>query len=143
MTLGETTIRPAMVLPGNVADLPARILNFLEGGTVHSGHKEEGSVQVSDVEAMSHVVGEVRQGRRVPLMVSIGDGTSMCNGARGCASRAFSDRHAKAIIIRDLGHQMAANVLLRHHRPARPIRLFDDKEAALDGPLTPQHLATA
>ncbi len=143
MTLGETTIRPAMVLPGNVSDLPARILNFLEGGTVHLGLKEEGSVQFSDVEAMFHAVAEVRQGRGVPLMVSIGDGTSMCNEARACASRAFSDRHATAIIIRDVGHQLAANILLRHHRPARPIRLFDDKETALDGLLTQQHLATA
>jgi len=134
-----------MALPGNVFDLPACTLTFLEGDVVHVYFKEERSVQVSDVEAMFHALGEVRHGRRVLLMVSIGDGTSMSNEARAFASSAFSDRYtaADAIIIRDLGHQLAANVFVRHHRPARPIRLFDDRESALEWLLTQQHLLTA
>ena len=72
-------------------------------------------------------------GRKVFLMVSVGEGTTMSNEARALASSEEASRYiaADAIVVRDFGHQLAANVFVRHHRPPRPIQMFPDKESAL------------
>ena len=66
-------------------------------------------------------------------MVSVGESTTMSNEARAHASSPSSADYiaADAIVVRDFGHQLAANVFVRHHKPGRPIQMFPDKESAL------------
>lgn len=75
-----------------------------------------------------------RKGRKVLLLVSVGEGTTMSNEARAYASSPESNVYvaADAIIVRDFSHQLAANVFVRHHKPTRPIQMFPDKASALD-----------
>jgi hypothetical protein len=47
---------------------------------------------------------------------------------------------ADAIVVRDFGHQLAANVFVRHHRPGRPIQMFPDQDSARAWLLQQHHL---
>lgn len=116
-----------------VVDLEPCTVTFLGGNIVHTHFKKGQLVQSSDVQAMFDVVAAGMQGQKALLMVSVGIGASMTNDARALASAASANRYfaADAIVVRDFGHQLAANVFVRHHKPARPIRLFPDKESAL------------
>ena len=71
--------------------------------------------------------------QKFPHMLSVGDNTTMSNEARAYASSPESSNYiaADAIIVRDFGHQLAANVFVRHHKPERHIRMFPDRETAM------------
>jgi len=117
----------------HVVELDACTVTFLEGDVVHTHFKDDHTVQDGDVQAMFDVVDAQRKGHKVLLLVTVGEGTTMTNEARALASAASANRYiaADAIVVRDFGHQLAANVFVRHHKPARPIQMFPDKESAL------------
>lgn len=116
-----------------VVDLEPCTVTFLGGDIVHTHFKKGQVVRSSDVQAMFDVVDAEMHGHKALLMVSAGEGASMTNDARALASASSADRYfaADAIVLRDFGHQLAANVFVRHHRPARPIEMFPDTESAL------------
>ena len=114
-------------------DLDACTISFLGGDIVHTHFKDGRLVQPSEVQAMFDTIEKERDGRKVLLMVSVGEGTTMSSEARAHASSETSNRliAADAIVVRDFGHQLAANVFVRHHKPGRPIQMFPDKESAM------------
>lgn len=116
-----------------VVELDACSVTFMEGDVVHTHFKDGHTVQDSEVQSMLDVVDAQRKGHKVLLLVTVGEGTTMTNEARALASGADANRYiaADAIVVRDFGHQLAANVFVRHHKPARPIQMFPDKESAL------------
>jgi hypothetical protein len=123
-------------------ELEVCTIEFLDQDVVHTHFKDHRSVQPDQVQAMFDVIAEDRHGRKVLLMVSVGEGTSMSNEARAYASADDSNRYiaADAIIVRDFGHQLAANVFVRHHKPGRPIQLFGDQASAMAWLDTQRHL---
>lgn len=107
-------------------------VSFLEGDVVHAHLKEHRFVEPAAVQQMFPAIDRERQGRKVLLMVTVGNGTALSNEARNFASSEASNRliPADAIVVRDFGHQLAANVFVRDHRPVRPIRMFPDQDCA-------------
>ncbi|MFN3875038.1 MAG: hypothetical protein ACK4L7_03875 [Flavobacteriales bacterium] len=126
----------------HAVELEASIVTFLEGDIVHTHFKDNLLVQVADVQAMFDAIAAERKGRKALLMVSVGMGTTMTNEARAYASAPESARYvaADAIIVRDFGHQLAANVFVRYHKPTRPIQMFPDQQSALDWLRSQQYL---
>lgn len=123
-------------------DLLACTLTFLEDQVVHAHFKDGLQVGPEDVQRMFDAAERRLQGRKMLLMVTVGVGSSLTNEARAYAASEASNRliAADAIVVRDLGHQFAANVFVRHHRPGRPIRMFPDRESALEWLLQQRHL---
>ncbi len=117
----------------HVVDLEACTVTFLDGDVVHSHFKDDILVSPENVQDMFDTIKAQRHGQKVLLLVSVGEGTTMTNEARAYASAETSNQliAADAIVVRDFGHQLAANVFVRHHKPGRPIRMFPDKESAL------------
>ena len=115
-------------------ELESCTVTFIEDDIVHTHFKDDHLVSVEDVQRMFEAIEAVRDGRKVLLMVSVGLNTTMSNEARAFAAHSpESSRHiaADAIIVRDFGHQLAANVFVRHHKPDRPIQMFPDRDSAL------------
>lgn len=114
-------------------ELESCTVTFLGDDIVHTHFKDNHLVEVPDVQAMFDAIEVERKGRRALLMVSVGLNTTMSNEARAYASAPASSRYiaADAIIVRDFGHQLAANVFVRHHKPGRPIQMFPDRESAM------------
>lgn len=106
---------------------------FLEEDVVHTHFKDHRLVGPEQVQAMFDAIEVRQQGRKVLLLVTVGEGTTMSNEARAHASSDVSNRliAADAIVVRDFGHQLAANVFVRHHKPGRPIRMFPDQDTAM------------
>lgn len=82
---------------------------------------------------MFEAAAEGRNGRKVLLVVSVGVGSTLSNEARQYASSPESSKYiaADAIVVRDFGHQLTANVFVRYNKPQRPIQLFGDMDSAL------------
>ena len=117
----------------HVVELEACTVTFLDGDIVHTHFRDNHLVSPEDVQLMFDAIRAERGSRKALLMVSVGDNTTMSNEARAYASSPESSNYiaADAIIVRDFGHQLAANVFVRHHKPERPIRMFPDRETAI------------
>lgn len=117
-----------------VLALEASELTFLDDDLVHAHFRDGRLVEPEDVQRMFDAMEKARAGRKALLMVTVGEGTTMSNEARAYASSEASCRYiaADAIVVRDFSHQLAANVFVRHHKPSRPIRMFPDRDGALD-----------
>lgn len=117
-------------------------VTFREGDVVHSHFQEHRLVEPAAARQMFAAIERERQGRKVLLMVTVGNGTALSNEARNFASSEASNRliAADAIVVRDFGHQLAANVFVRDHRPGRPIRMFPDQDCARVWLLQQHHL---
>lgn len=113
--------------------MEACTVSFLEDDIVHTHFKDGRIVSTEEVQKMFDVIEAERKGSKALLMVSVGNGTTMSNDARAFASSEESGRYvaADAIIVRDFGHQLAANVFVRHHKPHRPIQMFPDAKSAM------------
>ncbi|WKZ65390.1 MAG: hypothetical protein QY325_11520 [Flavobacteriales bacterium] len=118
----------------HATDLESCTVTFLDDDIVHTHFKDNRLVGPEDVQRMFEAIEAERKGRKALLMVSVGVGTAMSNEARAYASSMESSRYiaADAIIVRDFGHQLAANVFVRHHKPGRPIQMFPDRQAAME-----------
>ena len=77
-------------------ELEVCTIEFLDQDVVHTHFKDHRSVQPDQVQAMFDVIAEDRHGRKVLLMVSVGEGTSMSNEARAYASADDSNRYIAA-----------------------------------------------
>ena len=108
-------------------------MSFLEGDIVHTHFKDDHLVSPEDVQKMFDAIEAERKGKKALLLVSVGLNTTMSNEARAYASSPGSSKYiaADAIVVRDFGHQLAANVFVRHHKPDRPIKMFPDQVGAL------------
>ena len=117
----------------HAVELDSCTVTFLDEDVVHTHFKDDHLVSPEDVQKMFDAIEAERKGRKALLMVSVGINTTMSNEARAHASAPDSSRYiaADAIIVRDFGHQMVANVFVRHHKPGRPIQMFPDKAKAL------------
>jgi predicted ATPase len=117
----------------HVVELEACSVTFYDDGIVHTHFKDHHLVSPEEVQEMFETIEKERKGRKALLMVSVGEGTTMSNEARAHASSEASCKYiaADAIVVRDFGHQLAANVFVRHHKPHRPIQMFPDHETAM------------
>ena len=124
-------------------ELESCTVTFIDEDIVHTHFKDDHLVSVEDVQRMFDAIEAERDGKKVLLMVSVGLNTTMSNEARAFAAHSpESSMHiaADAIIVRDFGHQLAANVFVRHHKPGRPIQMFPDRDSALAWLRTQRHL---
>jgi hypothetical protein len=117
----------------HAVELEACTVTFVDDDIVHTHFKDGHLVSPEDVQVMFDAIRVERGARKALLMVSVGENTTMSNDARAYASSPESSEYiaADAIIVRDFGHQLAANVFVRHHKPDRPIRMFPDRDSAL------------
>ena len=127
------TSYPKLMVLMQVVDTEACTISFLEADVVHTHFKDNRLVGPDEVQFMFDAIEAQADGRKVLLLVTVGEQTTMSNEARVHASSDVSNNliAADAIVVRDFGHQLAANVFVRHHKPARPIQMFPDKEAAM------------
>lgn len=124
-------------------ELESCIVTFLDDDVVHTHFKDDRIVSAEDVRSMFGAIEGERKGRKSLLMVSVGENTTMSNEARAYAAQSPESNRliaADAIIVRDFGHQLAANVFVRHHKPGRSIQMFPDRESALAWLRTQHHL---
>ena len=114
-------------------ELEVCTLTFIDEDIVHAHFKDGHTVSQEEVHTMFEAIAIERKGRKALLVVSVGVGSTLSNEARTYASSEESSRYiaADAIVVRDFGHQLTANVFVRHNQPQRPIQLFGDMDSAV------------
>jgi len=108
-------------------------LSLLENDILHAHFKSDVVGTEVDVRQLFEAIRRERYGRKGLLAITFGERSYLTNEARALASSAEADEilAADAIIVRDFGHQLAANAFVRHNRPGRPTRLFADMDSAI------------
>ncbi|MFZ1686581.1 MAG: hypothetical protein WAU70_04115 [Flavobacteriales bacterium] len=114
-------------------ELDVCTLTFIDEDIVHAHFKDGHTVSPEEVHAMFEAIAAERNGRKALLAVSVGVNSTLSNEARTYASSPESSKYiaADAIVVRDFGHQLTANVFVRYNKPQRPIQLFGDMESAI------------
>ncbi|MEO8067157.1 MAG: hypothetical protein ABI599_05645 [Flavobacteriales bacterium] len=114
-------------------ELDVCTLTFVDEDIVHAHFKDGHTVSPEEVHAMFEAIASERKGRKALLVVSVGVNSTLSNEARTYASSPESSKYiaADAIVVRDFGHQLTANVFVRYNKPQRPIQLFGDMESAI------------
>lgn len=114
-------------------ELDVCTLIFIDEDIVHAHFKDGHTVSAAEVHEMFEAIAAERKGLKALLVVSVGENSTLSNEARTYASSEESSRFiaADAIVVRDFGHQLTANVFVRYNKPQRPIQLFGDMESAV------------
>lgn len=117
-------------------------LSFLEGDVVHARFNADRVVSADEVQEMFEVMYGARDGRKSLFVVTVDDGTTLSNEARTLASSADASKYivADAIVLRDFQHELSANAFIRHNKPPRPIKAFDEFEKAVEWLGSQHHL---
>lgn len=114
-------------------ELDVCTLTFIDEDIVHAHFKDGHTVSAGEVHGMFEAIAAERKGLKALLVVTVGENSTLSNEARTYASSEESSRFiaADAIVVRDFGHQLTANVFVRYNKPQRPIQLFGDMESAV------------
>ncbi|MBK9422086.1 MAG: hypothetical protein IPN44_13720 [Flavobacteriales bacterium] len=106
---------------------------ILNDDVVHAHFKDDVLVTGKEMHEMFHAIGNERSGHNWLLAVTLGEHCTLTKEARALASGPEGDPFlaADAIVVRDFGHELAANAFVRHNKPMRPTKLFADMENAL------------
>lgn len=117
-------------------------LSFLEGDIVHARFNADRVVNAAEVQEMFEKMYAEREGRKSLFVVSVDDGTTLSNEARTLASSSDASKYivADAIILRDFQHELSANAFIRHNKPPRPVKTFDEFKKAIEWLGTHHHL---
>ncbi len=123
--------------------LDACELSFLGDGVVHACFNAGRIVEKAELKAMYEKIFAERNGLRSLFLVSVGDDvTTISNEGRAYASSEEVSKFivADAIIVKDFKRQLSANAFIRHNKPARPIRTFENKDKAVNWLKSQKHL---
>ncbi len=128
----------------NIFMNPVILLRQKHFETISVALRNDGIAQVSvignseiDVQHVKLVVDtleELGEGKKFPLLIVVGEYTLPTPEARAYIATHESDPYAsaEAYVIRSLSQKLVGNVFLAFNKPARPTRIFNDEEKALE-----------
>ncbi len=89
-------------------------------------------VTLDDISQVHSYIKEKNQGELRPVLIELGYGSSLAEGVY--EYMAYNDQRfskADAILISTFAHKIATTFYLRHFKPQRPTRVFNDVFEAL------------
>ncbi|HKK38130.1 MAG TPA: hypothetical protein VJ949_01800 [Cryomorphaceae bacterium] len=94
--------------------------------------KEGEQVSIEDISQILRFIKEKNRGERLPVLIELGYGSSLAEGVyEFMAHNENRFSTADAILISTFAHKIAATFYLRHYKPQRPTRVFNDVFDAL------------
>jgi hypothetical protein len=86
------------------------------------------------VEEIVNTIGEWGNGKKFPLLIVVGEYTLPTPEARSYIATAESDPYAsaEAYVIQSFSQKLVGNVYLSFNKPARPTKLFNSEEKAVE-----------
>lgn len=103
-----------------------------ERGFYYMKLKEGEEVALDDVSQIHKFISENHQGKRMPVLIELGYGSSLAEGVyEYMAHNENRFSIADAILISTFAHKIATTFYLRHFKPQRATRVFNDVFDAL------------
>jgi hypothetical protein len=103
-------------------------------GLVHVKVKGNEEIEIKNVVEVVSSLEKFWQGKKFPLLIVVGEYTLPSADARAYIATPESDPYAsaEAYVIQSLSQKLVGNVYLSLNKPARPTRLFNSEEKAIE-----------
>ena len=91
-------------------------------------------IDVPHVKIIVDTLEEFGEGKKFPLLIVVGEYTLPTPEARAYIATAESDpfASAEAYVVKSLSQKLVGNVFLSFNQPARPTKMFNDEEKAIE-----------
>lgn len=91
-------------------------------------------IEISHVKLIVNALEDLGKGKVFPLLIVVGEFTLPTPEARAYIATAEADPYAsaEAYVIKSFSQKLVGNVYLSFNKPARPTRLFNDEEKAVE-----------
>lgn len=102
-------------------------------GIVLVNIKANEEIDVANVKEVVSALEKIGNGKKFPLLIVAGEYTLPTPEARAYIATAESDPYAsaEAYVIQSFSQKLVGNVFLSFNKPARPTRLFNSQEKAI------------
>ncbi|MGZ4074004.1 MAG: DUF7793 family protein [Bacteroidia bacterium] len=103
-------------------------------GLVQVKVKGNEEIEIKNVVEVVSALEKFWQGKKFPLLIVVGEYTLPSADARAYIATAESDPYAsaEAYVIQSFSQKLVGNVYLNLNKPARPTRLFNSEEKAIE-----------
>jgi hypothetical protein len=91
-------------------------------------------IDVADVKIIVDAIEKIGEGKIYPLLIVTGEYTLPTPEARAYIATSESDpfASAEAYVVKSLSQKLVGNVFLSFNKPARPTKIFNSEEKALE-----------
>lgn len=109
-------------------------VNFRSDGLVWVCIKTTNDVEIKHVVEIVSALEEYGKGKKFPLLITTQKYTLPSPEARAYIATAESDPYAsaEAYVIQSLAQKLVGNVYIQFNKPARPTRIFNSEEKAIE-----------
>ncbi len=103
-------------------------------GIVYIEVKANTEIGIREVEQVVNTLENIFEGKKFPLLIVTGEYTLPTPEARAYIATPESDPYAsaEAYVVKSLSQKLVGNVFLSFNKPARPTRIFNSEEKALE-----------
>lgn len=105
-----------------------------EDGIVFVEVKANTEIGIREVDQVVNTLETIFEGKKFPLLITTGEYTLPTPEARAYIATVESDpfASAEAYVVTSLSQKLVGNVFLSFNKPARPTRIFNSEEKALE-----------
>lgn len=91
-------------------------------------------IDIKEVKQVVNALETIFEGKKFPLLIVTGEYTLPTPEARAYIATAESDPYAsaEAYVVKSLSQKLVGNVFLSFNKPARPTRIFNSEEKAVE-----------
>lgn len=95
--------------------------------------KDGEEFRVSDIEKIQEYIRENYNGVQKPFLAEFGYGSTLAEGIQEHLSKSLNRfSTADAVLISTFAHKLIAQFYLKHYKPSRPTKIFNDIFEALE-----------
>lgn len=109
-------------------------VSLRKDGIIHITVAGNHEIDVSDVKVIVDAIEKIGKGKKYPLLIVTGEYTLPTPEARAYIATPESDpfASAEAYVVKSLSQKLVGNVFLSFNKPARPTKIFNSEEKALE-----------
>ncbi|MBL7889359.1 MAG: hypothetical protein JNL24_07405 [Bacteroidia bacterium] len=103
-------------------------------GVIFVSVKANIEIDIKEVKQVVNALETIFEGKKFPLLIVTGEYTLPTPEARAYIATPESDPYAsaEAYVVKSLSQKLVGNVYLSFNKPARPTRIFNSEEKALE-----------
>jgi len=115
-------------------EFPFYIVALFDDGMVHVNVAGNHEIDVSDVKVIVAAIEKIGNGKVFPLLIVTGEYTLPTPEARAYIATPESDPYAsaEAYVVKSFSQKLVGNVFLSFNKPARPTKIFNSEEKAIE-----------
>ena len=115
-------------------ELKTAVVLLRSDGIICIRVRDDAEVELEDSLETFEAVKMLGKGVKMPVLVLTGEGGAVSEESKrfSASKQAGEPTLAEAIVVRNFAHKLIVNFLIKFYRPGRPMRMFTNKEEAVE-----------